>query len=1092
MIKIIPLIISLLEQTKREFVHLRKIYALLLLFLTAIPFLAFAQQQHKIIGTVLDGDTNQPIVGVNVILVNNNAGTITDNSGSFSIETRSFPVTFKISFLGYKTTELEIYEYTEPVTIFLNEDFNLQNEIVVIGYGTQKRKELTGSVASVSKAALLQTTSSFDNILGGAVPGVNVTQSSGQPGASTTIRIRGSNSITGGNEPLYVIDGFIAYNDNNNAQTGTLSSGSRVGADASLNLLSTINPADIESIEVLKDASATAIYGTRGANGVVIITTKKGEKGKNRVSYQGTFGWQQISKKLDLLNGKQWAERYNDVLINTYQDEYIAYQERLITDPTAQAPASPSYIDPNNVANSDWQSAALRTGSTQDHQVAITGGDEITRYAISGNYFTQEGILHNTGFDRFSARVNLDRNINKKFRVGINIIGSHSVQDGLSSLSNDNMANTWVSILRASPAVAIYDANGNYNYNNPYSTESALSNGGQANPLADLKSITSETKVNRTLGNFFAEYEIINGLKAKLNAGADLLNAKQNYYAPTTTTAGARGNGYASVGSKVVNSWQSEFTLNYDKRLNDNHTINVFAGYTLQRSDVESSQAIATNFVNDKLIFNSLQDASTAALPYSDAATNILASYIGRINYSFLDRYHLTGTIRSDGSSRFAENHKWALFPSLGLSWNINEENFLLDFRTISNLKLRLSAGTTGNQEIGDYQYESRLATQNYSFDGKLVTGFYPVNQPNPDLRWEKTTQYNAGIDFGLWSDRLTLNLDVYSKKTTDLLFEIPEQTASGYSYTLKNVGSVTNKGVEVGLSADIVKNRTFTWTSNLNWSKNKNRVADLGGSFENDQFVPTFPSAGALVTAAPGIVKVGYSIGTFYGYEFDGIVQEGDDLSKVPNPSWIKSSAGVQPGDAKFVDHYEDGVIDEKDKVVLGSVEPDFIFGFNNNFAYKNFDLSLFIQGSYGNQIYNALRNRLELNYGLTYNSTTSALDRWTPTNTVTDIPRSTNASTFNMDNRFVEDASYVKLKNITLGYTLPLRKITQSRAFRNSGLRVFVSAQNLFTITNYSGFDPESSRNGGNEQSNLLQGIDYGAYPSSKGFSFGVGLNL
>lgn len=1040
-------------------------HCLLVLFF-AFSFVSAFAQQTRIVGRVLEQHTNEPVAGANIILVNANTGTITDHTGSFSIVARSFPVTLKISFLGYKTTEIEIYEYTEPITVFLNEDLNLQNEIVVVGYGTQRRKELTGSVASVPKDLLSRVTPSFDNTLSGAAPGISVIQSSGQPGATSTIRIRGGNSITGGNEPLYVIDGFIVYNDNSNANSGVRSTEIERRPDSEFNLLATINPSDIESIEILKDASATAIYGTRGANGVIIITTKKGNDGPARINYQSSFGWGTIAKKVDWMNTGEWAPLYKEL---TGQDWWNAY-----SDPTQITDRSRSY---------DWQSEALRTGLSQNHQLSISGGDKDSRYAISGGYLNQEGILKNTDFSRYTVRVNLDQNVFKDFRIGLNAIGNHSKQNGLSTAVR-NVPNTWVSILRTPPVVPVYNPDGSFNHVNPFSDDSKNEEGLTANPIYDLLNTISETNVNRVLGNFFAEYQIVNGLKAKVALGADLLNSKQNYYAPILSAAGIETNGYASSGSKTITSWQSEFTLNYEKQINNDNFISGLIGYTSQRSDLEAVQAIATNFLNDITNFNSLQSASGATIPYSEAATSILSSYIGRVNYSYLSRYNLTATIRADGSSRFAPGHKWGYFPSIGLSWNVNEENFLKSFRELNSLKFRISAGTTGNQEFGDYQYLKRLEPENYSFDGSaIVVGYVPVNVANPDLRWEKTAQYNFGIDGGLWNDRLNFTADVYYKKTTDLLLELPVETTTGYSTLLTNIGSVSNKGVEFGINADVIKNRNFNWNTSFNWSRNINKVLDLGGQ---DEFPIDYPSIGSLSYAAPLVVKVGEPLGTFSGYIFDGVIQIAEEAANAPVNSWLGANYVMQVGDAKYVDKNNDGSITAADRDIAGNSQPDFIFGFNNSLSYKRFDLSFSLQGSYGNKLYNALRNRAELT--TTLNTLSSLANRWTAANPSTEIPRATSQSNFNFDSRFVEDASYIKIRNITLGYSIPF----QLRSGVKEKIRVFFTAQNLFTITNYSGYDPEASRSGGSEQSNLLQGIDYGSYPSSKNFLVGFEITL
>jgi TonB-linked SusC/RagA family outer membrane protein len=1020
-------------------------------------------QQIKVEGQILDATTNEPVAGANIFLVNEKNGTVADKNGAFSIDVNAFPTTVSISFVGYRTLDVEVYEYSEPITIFLQGSLSLLDEIVVVGYGTQKRKELTGSVVSISPEALKQPVTSFDQVLIGAAPGVVVNQNSGQPGASSTIRIRGGNSINGGNEPLFVIDGFIVYNDNNNSNTSSELSAIG-GIDANLNLLSTINPADIESIEVLKDASATAIYGTRGANGVIIITTKKGKKGTNNISYQSTIGWSEIAKKPELLNGPKWWAFYKD-----FNSANIV----------AQVEANGGF-DPKNT--SDWIGKALQKGVTQNHQLSISGGDNKGRYAISGNYASQNGILRNTDYGRYSVRANLDREVFKNFRIGLNALGSHAVQNSLGNYYHDNEVNTWVSILRSSPVVPIYNTNGEFNHYNPFADNP------EENALSDLITTTSETKVNRVLGNFFAEYKILPALTAKVNLGADLLGSNQNYYAPKDAIGGHKSNGYALKGNKTTNSWQSEFTLNYDKIFNEIHLFGALFGYTYQRSDIEYSNAISTNFQNEATRQNSLQ-SGTPSTPYSGAETSVLISYLGRINYTLQDKYNLTLTLRADGSSRFGPNNHWAYFPAVGLSWNINNESFLNDNKNLSNLKLRISAGITGNQEIPAYLYENTLSPATYSYGGTVVVGFAPgITKPNPDLKWERTAQYNLGIDLGLWDDRITATFDAYYKKTADLLLLLPVEKTTGYENIYANAGSVSNKGVEIGLNIHVVKTKKFNWHSGLNWSRNLNEVLDLGGLSE---IQPVFPAAGALSTVYPTIVRPGLPLGTFYGYQFDGVVQKGDDISKVPAASWITDPTfQPQPGYPKYIDQNGDKSITSEDKVVLGNAQPDFTVGFNNTFSYKAWDASLYISASYGNELYNALENKLNIPYH-NYNASAALNDRWTTNNPSNDVPKAYEASTFVMDSRFIEDASYLKLKALSIGYTYPfrIRGLNQKLS-----LRIFATAQNLFTLTRYKGFDPEASRIGNTryEQSSLYQGVDYGAYPSTRTFLFGINLNL
>jgi TonB-dependent starch-binding outer membrane protein SusC len=1033
-------------------------------FLISLPI--SAQEQLIVKGKVFDATSNNTLVGATVISKEEGAaenGVLTDGNGGFIVKVKSLPVSLKIRYLGYQEQEVDVYEIAEPITIILQEIVNKLNEVVVVGYGSQRRKELTGSIASISKESLAQPSVSFDNALGGAIAGLNVTQSSGQPGATSTLRIRGGNSITGGNEPLYVIDGYILYNDNSATRTGA------GNFDGGLNPLSTINSSDIESIEVLKDVSATAIYGTRGANGVIIISTKKGSKGNDNINFQTTFGWQTVRKKLDLLNGKQWAQLYTELKQNNGETGFTDTQINAFGE------------------GEDWQSAALQTGNSQNHQLTISGGDLKTRYLISGNYTDQTGVIKNTDFNKISGRVNIDRTLSKSFTVGINTSASSSTQKGLSNYGTltapGRLAGPYDLAIRTSPLVNVYNSDGSFNYTNDYETGDIRLGNFTVNGISDILNTTAETKLTNIFGNLYANYTIIPSLVAKVVLGADLNSTKQNFYSPKTSAIGLLVNGIGSVGYKKSDTWQGVYTLNYNKKIKD-HSIDALVGYTTQNYAIEYATATSSNFSNESLTYTSLSAGSTYAAPTSGGSESMLNSYIARANYSFKERYNLTATLRADGSSRFAEKYRWGYFPSIGLSWNINQEPFF-KIKAINNFKLRVSGGTVGNQEIGDYKYLATYsAAANASFGGVLVTDYVRTRLPNPDLKWESTNQYNAGIDLGLWNDKLNFVLDVYSKKTSDLLVDIPVAITTGFTSQLQNVGTVINKGIEFAVNGIILKSKTVNWTVSANIAHNANKVTNLGSI---TSFQPNFTaenSSTPLSQILPLIVKVGQPLGTFYGYKFAGVVQTGDDLSNVPVPSWYSS---VQAGDPKWVDKDGDGKITETDKFVLGNSQPDFTYGFSSSFSYKKFDVSVLFQGSKGNKLYNALRQNLET-YSTIYNSSTIVAERWTPTNPSTTVPRAYETSSIYLDNRYIEDASFLKLRSLTIGYVLPVR-ITKNK---NSNVRIFASALNLFTLTKYKGYDPEASRYGGDETNGLYQGIDLSAYPSSRGFNVGASITF
>ncbi|PWB28240.1 SusC/RagA family TonB-linked outer membrane protein [Flavobacterium sp. HTF] len=1012
--------------------------------------------QSKLDGTIVDDITNQPIIGASVTIKGTTHGVVTDAEGKFYFQTgQKFPYTLIVSYIGYKKAEVIVEK--NPVIIHLKEERQELDELVVVGYGTQKRKDITGSVASVPKANLSQVTSSADNLLRGAVAGVVVTQSSGRPGASSSVRIRGGNSITAGNEPLYVVDGILIYNDNSNSSAGVSFAG------ASLNVLSTINPADIESIEVLKDASATAIYGSRGANGVVIITTKKGTKGQDNISYQGYFGFQNVSKRLHVMNASQWASLRNDVQASI-----------------GQAPSfTAAQIEAFKTSGSyDWQDAAFRTAApVQNHQLSFSGGDERSRYSISAGYFDQEGIVLGSDFRRISLRANYERNYSQNFKFGINANYSNSLSNGLgASSSGGRNPNPIAGILLTAPVVPIRNENGSYNVtNNPYATSV---NGYVPNPINDLENTVNETKINRILTSLFGEYKITKKLTAKVAVSGDVINTKQNYYAPANTSNGAGTKGLASVGDRLVSSVLNENTLNYNTNFGENHKFSALGGYTLQYTQGEVVNAGANTFINDSNTYNALQDG-VPVKPYSDAFESVLKSWLTRVNYSYKGKYNFTVSARADGSSRFGSESLWGYFPSAGFSWNITDEEFANNIKGVTEAKLRITAGTTGNQEIGNYLALASMGSVNYSFGGTLYTGLAPTRLANPDLKWEKTNQYNVGLDLSLLDRKINFVFDVYYKKTNDLLISVPVPLTSGYATILQNIGGVENKGIEIGLTTENLKTENFSWNSNIVFSANRNKVVAIGNGV--DQFFPVVPN-GSLLQQQPVTVKVGLPLGTFWGYKTNGIFQTQEEINTQPK---INSLANTKIGDRKYVDTNGDGVITALDKGNLGSSQPKFVGSFSNTVSYNDFDLSFSFQGSYGGKIFNALNQQLEIST-LGTNANVTLEDRWTPTNPSNEIPRATSSPLGIVSERYVEDASFLRLKLITLGYTLPK---SVSKKLGAKSVKFYVSAENLVTWTKYTGYDPEVSSY---EQNNLYPGIDFGSYPNSKTFISGLNVTF
>lgn len=1017
------------------------------LVLTALLLPLSLAAQDNITGQVRDARSGEGLIGATIIVKSaKGQGVTTDVDGNFELPvTQEFPITLVVNYIGYRPLEIDVYDADEPVVIDLGDNSSLINEVVVVGYGTQRRKELTGSIASVNKEQLQQVSTSFDGLLGGSVAGLNVTANSGQPGASSNIRIRGGNSITGGNEPLYVIDGVLIYNDNSSTSTGV----TRAASD--FNPLSAINPNDIESIEVLKDVSATAIYGSRGANGVIIVTTKSGKKGRTDIEYQYTAGWSKVSKKLDLMKASDWGKLYLE-----------------IATPTQLANCGFTASDVEAWGDGyDWQDAALHTAFTQTHQLSISGGDDKTRYLISGNYSDQEGVIINTGFKRYDGRLNLERDLYKGLTVGVNLTASKSEQTGITDFKTYNSyvggnSNAFEYVLRTPAVVPIYNTDGSYNYNNPFEVGDLRNGDITPNPIADLTEVTSQTKSNTLIANAFAKWNILPELVLRLSASTNLVNSTQNYFAPAASAAGITVGGYGTVGNKRYDSYQYEATLNYSKVFG-RHSFDVLAGYTSQVTDIEYAVATSEGFSNSTLSYHSLQSGSLLVPPTTGAVKSTLHSILGRVNYTFNHRYNLTATLRADGSSRFAENNRWGYFPSLGASWNVEEESFLKGSNVIDELKIRGSIGTVGNQEIDDYSALATYSTVHYYFGSVLTTGYARKNLENPDLKWETTTQYDLGFDLSMLKHRLNFVFDVYYKKTSDLLLDIPVEQTTGFTSQLRNVGNVANKGVEFAVNASLIQSRNLNWNVSANIAHNRNEVTNIG-------------PLDFIIKDTYNVIKVGEALGSFYGWQFDGIVQQGDDLSQVPSPS---PKPTVEYGDAKFVDQNGDGIIDqENDRVVLGSIQPDFTYGFSTTLTYKDWTLFASFQGSRGNDIYNSLRQRLETP-STSYNVSSALLDRWTVDNPSTSIARAYASSSYTnyLDSRYVEDASYLRLKNITLSYVLPVHIGSAPK----TRIKVFASAANLFTVTGYKGYDPE-----------VAGGIDNGAYPSARTYTLGVNLSF
>jgi TonB-linked SusC/RagA family outer membrane protein len=1001
------------------------------------------KQIKRITGIVTD-TSNGPIIGANVLEKGTTNATITNIDGNYSLDVQEGAI-LQVSYIGYIIKEISVGRQTS-LHIQLAENSQALDEVIIIGYGTIKKSDLTGSVSSVKISEIQQTPMvSIDQGLVGRASGVQVIQTSGMPGATASIRVRGSSSLQGGNEPLYVIDGFPVYSGGGFGNTG---------GKVSLSGLSTVNPSDIESIEILKDAAAMAIYGARAANGVVLITTKSGKKGHDIISFESTFGFSNVSKKIEVLNAQEYATLVNEAYTN---DELSPYYD-------GEALSNIAKLG----KGTDWQDEIFRTGTSQNYQLSFSGGDEKTQYVISGAYYNQQGIIIASDFQRYSLRLNFDRHIFNNFTVGTHLSASHIINN---SVATETGAETGVvtGAMKMNPVMPVYT-------NKQTGTYSQVNMPGTLvpNPVATAKEQKFNNVVSRLLGDTYAQWELIKDLKLKVSLGVDVLYRKSNQYTPSIIYQ-ASGTAKAEVSMRRTINWLNENTLTWNKTFNDDHAFNVLGGYTLQRNNAEMVLGSSSNFVNDVMQNNNLGAGSVYNKPESEAIQWSLMSYLARVNYTLKNRYLLSVNARIDGSSRFGANNKYGFFPSASAGWRISEESFMEPLKdVISNLKVRSSYGFTGNTEIGVYESLATLGSNSWILGNQLVSGFFPNKIPNPDLKWERTGQLDIGIDLGLIDNRLRLTADYYRKKTTDLLYDVAIPAVSGYQSMLKNIGSLENNGYEFSIESDNLAG-TFKWNTAFNISFNRNKVLELGG--ESYKEMPA--SDDHLKTGSVRRLMVDKPIGIFYGYRFDGIFQNEEETKQQTT-----SASRIGVGLRRYKDLNGDEKVDAaNDREILGDANPDFFGGLANSFAYKGFELNVFFQYSYGNDIFNYNAVELETPTG-GQNAYKELLNRWTPSNPSKIYPKATTDRNVLISDRFIEDGSYLKLKTLSLSYGFPTLKSKHIQ-----GIKLYLTGQNILTWTKYRGYDPEVSYRGA---STLESGEDFGGYPQSRTFMFGVKLDI
>jgi len=1040
--------------------------------LTVVLFLAIhllAQAQSvRVTGSVKDKN-GDPLPGVSIVVKGTTSGTITTGMGTYELNAPSSTSILVYSFIGFEAKEITVGNQT-TINVVLNEENLGLDEVVVVGYGQMKRTDVTGSMVSVSSDAIKKSVpTSIDQVLQGRAAGVQIQQNSGTPGGSSSIRIRGINSLNASNEPIFVIDGVVI--------DGSTSSSSE-------NALSSINPSDIVSMDILKDASATAIYGSRAANGVILITTKRGQSGEAKINYDGYIGFQQIPTRLDLLNLREYAEHKNArtaANIVTGDDYFV--RADLLGEGT------------------DWQNELFKTAKMTSHNLSVTGGNEKNLYSLSAGYLDQDGIAIGSGFERINLRGNFDSQVKSWLKMGVTFALSNSYQNV--TVDDNNLIKT---AMKQTPNVAVRSADGSFDGPD---TDMYV----QTNPVGMAMMRENENEKTGLRSNVYAEATIIEGLTFKTEHSSDMGITNSYKFMPSYKFGAITNETIESERSKSYNKfWSWRNILNYNKTFADIHNVTMMLGQEMQKSHWEYLYGYRSGFLNNMAHDLNAGDGSTAKAN-GNSGGSAIQSYFGRLFYSFNDRYLLTATLRHDGSSKFKEGNRWGTFPSAALAWKISNESFLQDHPVINNLKLRLGWGAVGNQNVTDYAYTSTMASVTTVWGTGQISG----NTANPDLKWETTYSSNLGLDVNLFRNRVEFIADIYYKETKDLLLVLPLPAYVGTtgqgstSAPWANVGSLENKGIELTLNTINLDTRGFQWRTNLVFSLNRNKVLEL--ATQSGTLDKTIQE-GSEVTPVTR-TSVGNPIGQFYGYKVIGRFDKATDfyykdeqgnIKEVARPKGVGiSETGAWIGDYIFKDVNNDGVIDDSDRTIIGNPEPKFTYGIGNSFSYKGIDLSINLTGSYGNDVINYQRRWLEnprenhnllkeaLNYArvekIRADGPDNDIRNLVVTNTGSEMYRmSASGSNANnrMSDRYVEDGSYLRIQNISIGYNLPDKWINYVGL---SNVKVYANLQNVYTFTKYKGYDPEV---GSYNQDALLTGIDNGRYPSPRIYTFGVNLTF
>ncbi|HRE51049.1 MAG TPA: TonB-dependent receptor [Flavitalea sp.] len=1041
-------------------------------------------------------EQKEPIQDVSISVVGANIGTATDANGRFSLtlpDARN--KILEISSVGFKTKRINVEGQTE-ISIVLELDITGLNDIVVIGYGSQAKKDLTGAVGSIGAAQIEdKAILNFNEAMVGQIAGVQVQQTSTSPGAGMSIKIRGTGSLGNAgnnNMPLYVVDGVPLDNDlSTRSAMGAASSSPDVPNDP----LASLNPADIESINILKDASATSIYGARGSNGVVLITTKMGQRGKTVITANLSAGMQQVAHQIPMLNTAGWVER--QIAIRNYNHVYLNGERRPGRDESDPNSARAlgnkipnEYKDPSLLHDINWQDEVYRNVPMTNYQLSASGGTGSMRFYISGNYINQEALNIGKGYKKYSLRGNIDADITNKIKVGFRIAPSYSINNVGASAGLTYYGGLNVALVTLPPIYPAYNPDGTFatRADMPLTYDDGTSPSilNFTNPAAMSALYKSQMKRFNTLGTFFTTVELARNLVFKTSISADVNNVVTDHHVPSTINI-AGANRYATSFFSTNIGWTNENTVTYENTFNDKHRLNVLAGFTEQKGQFQSLSVRVNDLPNDLV---ETVNAGTLASRTASKTEWTMASLIGRVNYVFDDKYYVTATLRRDGSSKFGADSKWGTFPSAAIAWRVSQEGFMNSVQAISELKIRASYGLVGNDQIGRYAAIGAVAASNAILgtgDGQQLNGLMVTSLANPLLTWEQTKSFDIGLDLGLFNNRLNITADYYNKLSTDMLFNVPVPRHTGFGTIPRNMGAVRNTGVELSIESRNIVKKDFTWSTNFNISSNKNRVEAL-----NDNNDPIQSINGGVVNSVTHLTEVGQPMSYYYGYIYDGVFKNWDEVNSSP---LLGGGVLTIPGDPKLRDisgpnGRPDGIIDNYDRTNIGSNFPDFIYGLTNNFKYKNFDLSILVQGVQGFEALNLIKTSANYKH-------TSALftGYWKsesqPGNGYDFRPGFALYQGNNplITSWLVEDASFLRIKSLTLGYRFP--KLFGGQVVKNA--RTYINIQNLFTFTNYKGFNPEvNSVEGSGSSGSITPGMDYGTYPMVRTFTLGLNVTL